>query len=191
MSNVSYGNIKDWPEELITHCYQLLSVMWRQEHIPQAWKEKWAALLAKLADTADINNLRPIGEEDCMRKLWFSISYKRIVATWAKYGALDEAHHGFVPNRGTNSGYLDLLNQLEKAQEWGVSALLCSFDSVSRTVICMELNRLGVPANMINMVHEMEVEGITIVRTPLTQYIDMIRNGWMAYGASTHSSLES
>ena len=29
----------------------------------------------------------------------------------------------------------------------------------------------GVPANMINMVHDMEVEGITIVRTPLTQYI--------------------
>jgi hypothetical protein len=36
MSNVSYGNIKDWPEELITDCYQLLSVMWRQERIPQA-----------------------------------------------------------------------------------------------------------------------------------------------------------
>jgi hypothetical protein len=27
MSNISYGNIKDWPEELITHCYQLLSAM--------------------------------------------------------------------------------------------------------------------------------------------------------------------
>ena len=35
----------------------------------------------------------------------------------------------------------------------------------------MALNRLGVPANMINMVHVMEVEGITFVRTPLTQYI--------------------
>jgi hypothetical protein len=46
MSNVSYGNIKDWPEELITHCYDLLSVMWRQKHIPQAWKKKWAVLLA-------------------------------------------------------------------------------------------------------------------------------------------------
>ena len=95
---------------------------------------KWAVLLAKTADTADINNLRPIGLEDCMQKLWFSISYKRI------------AHHGFVPNRGTDSGFLDLLNQLEKAQEWGVSALLCSwdvkraFDSVSRTVIRMALN---------------------------------------------------
>jgi hypothetical protein len=114
--------------------------MWGQEHIPQAWKEKWAVLLAKPADTADINNLRPIGLKDCMRKLWFSISYKRIAATWSKYGALDDAYHGFVPNRGTDSGFLDLLNQLEKAREWGVSALLCSwdvkrvFDSVSRTV---------------------------------------------------------
>ena len=66
---------------------------------------------------------------------------------------------------------------MEKAQEWGVSALICSwdvkraFDSVSRTAIRMALNQLGVPWNVLNMVHEMEVEGITIVRTPLTQYI--------------------
>ena len=79
MSNVSYGNLKDWPEELQTHCYQLLKRMWIQEHIPQQWKEKWAVLLAKSADTADITNLRPIGLEDCLRKLWFGIVYKRIV----------------------------------------------------------------------------------------------------------------
>ena len=120
--------------------------------------------MQKTADTADINNLRPIGLESCIRKLWFSISYKRIAATWAKYGALDEAHHGFVPNRDTDSGFLDLFNQLEKAQEWEVSALVCfwddkrAFDSVSRKVIRMALNRLRVPANMINMVHEMENE---------------------------------
>ena len=46
MSNVTYGNIKYWPDELITHGYQLLQVMWRQQHIPQAWKEKWLVLLA-------------------------------------------------------------------------------------------------------------------------------------------------
>ena len=82
-----------------------------------------------------------------------------------------------MPNRGTDSGFLDLLNQMEKTQEWGVSALICSWDfkrafnSVSRTAIQMALNRLGVPRNVINMVHEMEVEGITIVRTPLMHYI--------------------
>ena len=119
MSNVSYGNLKDWPEELQTHCYQLLKRMWLQEHIPQQWKEKWAVLLAKSADTADITNLRPIGLEDCLRKLWFGIVYKRIADAWKEFEALDMAHHGFVPNRGTDSGILDLLNQLEKAQEWG------------------------------------------------------------------------
>ena len=75
MSNVTYGNIKDWPDELITHCCQLLKNMWGKEHIPQVWKEKLAVLLAKTADTSDINNLRPIELEDCMRKQWFSISY--------------------------------------------------------------------------------------------------------------------
>ena len=56
-------------------------------------------------------------------------------------------------------------------------ALLCSwdvkraFDNVCRTVIRMALNRLGVPPNVIRMIHEMEVDGITVVRTPLTHYI--------------------
>jgi hypothetical protein len=35
----------------------------------------------------------------------------------------------------------------------------------------MVLKRLGVPANLINMIYETEVEGITIVCTSLTQYI--------------------
>ena len=55
----------------------------------------------------------------------------------------------------------------------------------------MALNRLGVPANMINMIHVMEVEGITIVRTPLTQYIYTIPRGWKVYDDWTHSSLGS
>ena len=119
MSNVTYGNIKDWPEELITHCYHILRVLWGREHIPQSWKEKWAVLLAKTTDTADINNLRPIVLEDCIRKLWFSISYKQIADAWYRHGSLDEAHLRFVLNRVPDSGFLDLLNQMEKAQAWG------------------------------------------------------------------------
>ena len=59
----------------------------------------------------------------------------------------------------------------------GRLTLLCSwdvkraFDRVSRTVIRMALNRLGVPQIVIRMINEMVVEGTTVVRTPLTQYI--------------------
>ena len=56
MSNVSYGNIKDWPDELITHCYHILRVLWGRGHIPQSWKENLAVFLAKTTDTADIKN---------------------------------------------------------------------------------------------------------------------------------------
>ena len=163
----------------MTHCYHILRVLWGQEHILQTWKEKWAVLLAKTTDTADINNLRPIGLEDCMRKLWFSISYKQIADAWYRHGALDEAHHGFVPNRGTDSGFLDLLNQMEKAQEWGgVSALICSwdvkraFDSVSRTAIRMALNRLGMYAHR-----------------PRNTY--MTRREWRGCASWRHNSRES
>jgi hypothetical protein len=40
MSNVTSGNVKDWPDELIAHCYQLLGNMCGKEHFPQVWKEK-------------------------------------------------------------------------------------------------------------------------------------------------------
>ena len=40
MSEVSYGHIMEWPQELQEHCYHLLRAMWGQEHIPQEWKEK-------------------------------------------------------------------------------------------------------------------------------------------------------
>jgi hypothetical protein len=95
----------------------------------------------------------------------------------ATYGALDEAHHGFVSSKGTDSGILDLLNQLEKPLEWGVSALLCSwdvkraFDSISRTAMRMALLRLGVPNHVIRMIYKMKIEGVTVVRTLLTQYV--------------------
>jgi hypothetical protein len=36
----------------------------------------------------------------------------------------------------------------------------------------MALNRLGAPLNLIRMIHEMKVDGITVVRTPLTRYIN-------------------
>jgi hypothetical protein len=35
----------------------------------------------------------------------------------------------------------------------------------------MALNRLGVPPNVIRMIHDLEVDGITVVRTPPTKYI--------------------
>ena len=91
---------------------------------------------------------------------------------WQQYGALDEAHDGFVSHKGTDSGILDLLNQLKKGLEWVVLVLLCSwdvkqaFDSISRTAIRMALLRLGVPKHVICMIHEMEIEGVTVVRTP-------------------------
>ena len=73
-----------------------------------------------------------------MQKLWYSISYKRIVATWGKYGALDDAHHGFVPNGGTASGFLDLLNQLKKAQEWGGVRAVMLLGCQARLLQCQQ-----------------------------------------------------
>ena len=73
MSNVTNGNVKDWSDELITHCYQLLRNMWGKEHIPQVWKEKWAVLLANTADTSDINNTP---RNPCERAGWRSFRGK-------------------------------------------------------------------------------------------------------------------
>jgi hypothetical protein len=142
MSNVSYGYIRDWPEELITHCYQLLTIMWSREHIPQACKEKWAVLLAKTTDMADINNLQSIRLEDCMHKMWPSNSYIGIFLTWKNMVHLTKLITALYLAAAQTVGFSIYSISLKKRRN-RVLALLCFWvvkrvsDSVSQTVIRM------------------------------------------------------
>ena len=69
MSDVSYHDMKHSPAEILEQCYQLLSCMWPEEHIPDSWKWRWLVGLLKSNDDTKLVNLRPIGVIECLRKL--------------------------------------------------------------------------------------------------------------------------
>ena len=177
MSNVTYHDMKHWPDEIQEHCYQLLSHMWPEGHIRDSWKWRWLVGLLKSQDGSKLENLRLIGQIEWPRKLWFGINYRRVSHTWEKYDNLDHAHHGFVPNKGTDSASIHLLNILESAKGSLVNILMnmCdikdAFDSPSYTGIQLSLWRLGLPDLVTQMIITMEAGNKTAVRTPLNQSI--------------------
>ena len=72
MSNVSYHDMKHWSAEIQEHCHQLLSRMWPEGHIPDSWKWRWLVGLLKSNDDTKLENLRPIGLIECLRKLYLA-----------------------------------------------------------------------------------------------------------------------
>ena len=124
-----------------------------------------------------MENLRPIRLIECLRKLWFGIIYNRISKTWEQIDNLDHAHHGFVPNKGTDSASIHLLNILERAKGSLTNLLMNmydikgAFDGPSHTGIQIGLWRLGIPDLISQMINTMEAGSTTVVRTSLTQSI--------------------
>ena len=151
--------------------------MWPEGHIPDSWKWRWLVGLLKSNDDTKLVNLRPIGVIKCLRKLWFGIIYNRISKTWEQFDNLDHAHHGFVPNKGTDSASIHLLNILERAKGSLTNVLMNmydikgAFDSPSHNGIQISLWRLGIPDLISQMIITMEAGSKTVVRTPLTQSI--------------------
>jgi hypothetical protein len=59
-----------------------------------------------------MEKLSPVGLIECLRKLWLGVIYNRISKTSEKLENFEHAHHGFVPNIGTDSASIHLLSIL-------------------------------------------------------------------------------
>ena len=94
-----------------------------------------------------------------------------------KFDNLDHTHHGFVPNKGTDSASIHLHNILERAKGGLINILMNiydikgAFDSPSHTGIKIGFWRLGIPDLISQMIITKEAGSKTVVRTPLTQSI--------------------
>ena len=91
---------------------------------------------------------------EVLRKLWTGLIVKRITTSLQKHGVLSLNQHGYLPKRGTDTANLQLLNTLETAWDEQRSLYGCSwdmkkaFDSVSKPLILLCWQRLGVPLDI-------------------------------------------
>ena len=89
---------------------------------------------------------------------------------------LDPSQHGFRANHGTGSASLLLIDALEHARESHTACLVSSwdirrvFDSISKPALQMAWTRLGVPPKWVSFLIQLDIEGLTSVRLPVSQF---------------------
>eukprot|EP01042_Synura_sphagnicola_P001462 gene1462-biopygen1564 len=102
----------------------------------------------------------------------FNLNLPHLPHCTTKNGSLSLNLHGYLPKRGADTANLRLLNTLETVWDEQRSLYGCSwnmkkaFDSVSKPLILLCWQRLGVPLEIAQWLVDLDEAGFTIVRTP-------------------------
>ena len=173
VSGCSYNQLKHWPIELSLDVYSTLVDCWADKAIASGWKWRWLVPIPKkAADIPSIKDLRPLILVEAVRKVWSKLVLGKMKEVWKQTPLLDEAQHGYTAHRSTMTASLLHINLLEDAihrnSELHTSSydLSKAFDSVSKNIMRIAWRRLGVPKDVVEWLVEMDINGVTIVRTP-------------------------
>ena len=169
-SGLLYDHIKCWSPDVVEEAYSCLCVLWTARHVPEAWLWKWLVPLPK-GTSNRLADLRPIMLMEVLRKLWTGLIVRRIVSSLLKHNVLCPTQHAYLPSRGTDTANIQLLNALEEAWQhrshlYGSSwDMKKAFDSVSRPLIILCWQRLGVPRALAEWLVALDLHGHAVVRT--------------------------
>ena len=170
-SGLQYKHIQHWKPEMIAEAYECLARMWQDRSIPVSWKWKWLVPIPK-SSSKRIQDIRPIMLMEVLRKLWTGLLVDEVTASLQRHSSLSLSQHGYLPHHGTDTANLQLLNTLETAWDARRPLYGCSwdmskaFDSVSKPLIVLCWQRLGLPAEIAQWLVDLDANGYTIVRTP-------------------------
>ena len=172
-SGLTYGMIKHWPESLVLSIYQHLVSLWESKAVPSWWRNRWLCPIPKVPDPdPSMDDLRPLMLVEVLRKLWVGLVIDKITQVWNAYDILAPSQHGFRPKHGTDTALVEILIILEQSQEssnpvysssWDIKR---AFDSISRPIMALAWNRLGVPLGVANWLAYMDEGGTVMIRTP-------------------------
>ena len=189
LTGLTYGVLKLAPEGLLIHIFQLLSHMWEHHFVPDHWKDKYLHLMVKDPSQSGLNNLRPIGLIEVLRKLWSNLIIHRVRCGLMDCNFLADNQYGFLPKRGTTDELIQLLNVLEEAAEletpidistWDIRK---AFDSVARALQLVLWLRMGVPLAIARWFINLDSGGHFIVRSPWAE--DQIHSHYHPLSPST------
>ncbi len=91
---------------------------------------------------------------------------------WDKWGLINEAQHGFMTGKGTETAILHIISLFETARQNHAPLFISSwditraFDSLGRETVVMALLRLHVPRPMVEYITGIDRTGRVFVRTP-------------------------
>ena len=121
--------------------------------------------------------MRPLCLIETTRKIWLGILVGRIVQVWESEDVLAAGQYGFRQGRGCEGPTTQVVNALEEAEEasteihgssWDIRR---AFDTVSKPILQMSWQRLGVPEKIAKYIIDMDKECLTVPLTPHTMFI--------------------
>ena len=169
-SGITYHTVKMWPVEWREAAYRCMVGFWTHHGLAKEWQWRWLVPLLKTGGST-IDDLRPIMLLDVLRKIWTTLVMGSITSVLLKHKVLRATQHAYLPQRGTDSANIQVINTLEAAfdekrtlfgSSWDIRK---AFDSVGKWLIRLAWRRLGVPAPLVEWLILLDLGNHTVVRT--------------------------
>jgi ribonuclease HI len=172
VTGLSYNMIKLWPDDMHTAVFNILADLWTTYTIPAYWKDRMITLIPK-SPLPNIDCFRPITLLETLRKLWTSITIRRITETIALGGYLHHSQHGCLKRVGVDEANLGLLNQFESARELTSELYTIAwdfkhaFDRPTKPTLLYAWLRIGVPFDIANYLVQLGIGGQSLIKSTL------------------------
>ena len=173
-SGVTATMIKAWPPETHSSVFDCLASIWSHRHVPNWWLHSYLHPIPKKG-AATLENLRPLGLYEILRKILAAIIIKRAYRQWECLHLLHPHQHAYRRGMGTGTAILRLLNIIEEASETGQPLLVTAwdirraFDSIPHPFIHLALARLGIPPDVADWFLHLLTRNIVTVQSPHAQ----------------------
>ena len=171
ITGLTYALMKHWPEDIPKLMYDLLATMWDAKMTADWWQFRWLMPIPKQPDQPSLQAMRQIVRLEVTRKCWTGMIITKIMRVIEENNVLCSAQHGSRRHRSTASANLIFEIALESAWEcktvvygssWDISK---AFDSVSKDMIRLAWERVGVPPPIVEWLIALDADDHTIVRT--------------------------
>ena len=129
--------------------YKLIKLSYKEQFIPNEWKDNVIALIHKKGSTSDLDNYRGISLINTMSKVLLKVIAKRIELANETFNLIRKEQIGFIRNEEGLSGVMSLIEIVQRRQFSGLNTILCfidlkkAYDMVPHKILIEKLTRFG------------------------------------------------
>ena len=150
--------VKGCGGEMMDHIIDLFATVWREEEVPQDWRDALLVPIPKKGDLTQCDNWRGISLLDCVGKVFAKVIQTRLQKVVED--VLPDSQCGFRAGRGCSDMIFCARQLMEKAREHNTKLYLFvdlrkAYDSVPRQTLWAVLRKYGIPPPLVNIIQSL------------------------------------